>query len=366
MRIGIVGGIFGRGPVLRQKVWYTPETILHEGFRRLGHYVTALSHYEPIPGDLDVVHVHHLSFGAVRAACSASRTPFVFTVHSTKRGETWARELAFRFVFERADAVIALSEAERQSDAAAYRRRGGIHRVVFNGIDADMYRFAPKAPQAAGRLRSILCVAHLTPLKGHETLFRALARLPLDTELKLVYHGDALLAKLRRIADELGIAPRVQFLGAKNPHELRDLYQQAGVFVLPSESEALPSVVTEAMFCGTPVVATDVGGVREQLGDDGIVVPPKDADALATGIRQAFEDYPVWMARAGEISRRARERFSIETMLRRHLELYGELLGSGVCLRRSAAALPANLAAGAATNLICSLRGNPHLRSARQ
>ena len=366
MRIGLIGGIFGGGAELRRNVWYTPETILADGLRRLGHEVAPLSHYEPIPMNrFDVVHVHHFGFGAVRAACSASRTPFVFTVHSTRRNETWVRERALRFVLGRADAVIALSEAERRADEAAYRWRGGIHRVIFNGVDSGMYHFAPKPARPSGHRWSVLCVAHLTPLKGHKTLLHAMARLPFDAELTLVYHHETILGELQRIASELGIASRVKYLGAKNPNELRDLYQQSDVFVLPSETEALPSVITEAMMCGTPVVGTDVGGVREQLGDAGAIVPPKDADALAAGIRRVVENYPAWLARSEQISRRAQDRFSIDTMLRRHVELYRETIESGACVRRSLAAWPANIAAGTAASLACSLRGNPRLRRAR-
>ena len=362
MRIAIVGGIFGREPELRRHIWYTPETILHDGLQRLGHETVAFSHYQTVDmADFDIVHVHHLRFGAVRAACGASRTPFVFTVHSTKRKESWVRENALRFVFRRADAVVGLSHAELSSDSAAYNMRSAIQRVIFNGIDSRMYRFSPKS---RGVLRpwSILCVAHLTPMKGHETLLRALARLPFEFELDLVYHGETLLGELKQLAADMGLADRVNFLGARNPNELRDLYHQADLFVLSSSfGEALPSVVSEAMMCGTPVVATDVGGVREQVGADGIVVPPRDIDALATGIGQAIADYPTWIGRAEEISGRARERFSINAMLQRHLELYREVIDRGTCVRRSVAALPANIAAGVATGLADIFHGNPHM-----
>jgi glycosyltransferase involved in cell wall biosynthesis len=351
--------------VLRRHVWYTPETILLEGLRRLGHETAAFSHYQPVRmSDFDIIHVHHLSFGAMRAACGASRTPFVFTVHSTKRKDTWIREKALRFVFRRADAVVSLSAAELKSDAAAYHLRRAIHRTIFNGIDSRVYSFAPKLRDTS-HTWSILCVAHLTPLKGHETLLRALVRLPIEFELNLVYQGETLLCELRRLATELGIAGRVKFLGPKNPNELRRLYQQADVFVLGSFGEALPSVVSEAMMCGTPVVATDVGGVREQVGADGIVVPPRDIDALAAGIGQVIADYPAWIGRAEEISSRARERFSINAMLQRHLELYREVIDRGTCVRRSVAALPANIAAGVATGLADIFHGNPHMPEGR-
>src|SRR6185437_4899661 len=97
--------------------------------------------------------------------------------------------------------------------------------------------------------------------------------------------------ELTQLVLQLGLEGRVMFLGPKSPNELKDLYQTADVFVLPSSGEALPSVVSEAMLCGTPVVASNVGGVREQLGEFGVTVPPGNVDRLALAVESVFGNY---------------------------------------------------------------------------
>jgi glycosyltransferase involved in cell wall biosynthesis len=104
------------------------------------------------------------------------------------------------------------------------------------------------------------------------------------------------------------------------------MYQRADVFVLPSAGEALPSVVTEAMLCGTPVVATDVGGVREQLHGYGLCVQPGRPDELAAAIACVLDHYKQFAAQSEPASAYARQRFTIDAMVDRHLELYADLL----------------------------------------
>ena len=131
---------------------------------------------------------------------------------------------------------------------------------------------------------------------------------------------------MRKLASVLGLEQRVHFLDAKSPQELAPLYQNADVFVLPSSAEALPSVVTEAMLCGTPVVATDVGGVREQLAGYGTCVSPGDPAELASAISYVLEHYDRFAAQGARTSAYARERFSVDRMVDNHLELYADLL----------------------------------------
>jgi glycosyltransferase involved in cell wall biosynthesis len=104
------------------------------------------------------------------------------------------------------------------------------------------------------------------------------------------------------------------------------LYQQADSFVLPSVSEALPTVITEAMACGTPVIATGVGGIPEQLNHSCILVQPKHVEELAQAIRHMLDNYGSFAAQAAEAALKVRERYSVEQMVERHLELYEEVL----------------------------------------
>jgi glycosyltransferase involved in cell wall biosynthesis len=329
LNICLVGGIYGKDQQYRARTGSTPETTLEGGLRARGHTVVSHSHYDRVDyRGFDLVHVHHLGWGALRAACSPSGAPLVFTLHDPRvmqRSLSLVRERALQFVLARADAVIALSNLERDFLAAHYRLRD-IPAVIPNGIDGSVFGFCPKPERRAGERWKILYVGQLIELKRVHLLLQAMARLPGDVDLSLVYHNACLEYRLKEQAGRLGIAGRVAFLGARSGHNLAQLYQQAHVLVLPSAGEALPSVVAEAMFCGTPVVATAVGGVPEQLGGFGVAVPADDAEALGKAIAGVLTGYASFTRRAEEMSKFARRCASTPAMIDSHMKLYEEII----------------------------------------
>jgi glycosyltransferase involved in cell wall biosynthesis len=222
--------------------------------------------------------------------------------------------------------VVALSDLE-----AAYQRKSfdlghALHMVIPNGVPLGVYACTRRNQAGQGQPWRLLYVGQLIALKRVDVLLHALAQCPPGIELDLAYHTDTLEADLQRLTASLGLQSRVHFLGATPPNELARLYQQADVLVLPSASEALPTVVTEAMACGTPVIATRVGGVPEQLAGSGLLVSPGSVDELARAIRHMLDNYEPFAARATAMSRTVRERFSSEQMIRRHVQLYESLL----------------------------------------
>ena len=155
--------------------------------------------------------------------------------------------------------------------------------------------------------------------------------------LRLVYHNAQLEAELRRQAVDLGIAEDVEFVGIRDPIELAREYHQADLLVLPSFADCLPSVVTESLLCGTPVVAGGVCGVPDQVGAYGLAVPPGDAVALANAMDAILADRPRWRAAAAEMRAYAERTFKPETMVARHLAMYEELRrGDRVAAKRGA------------------------------
>ena len=277
MKICLVGGIYGKSKQQRSFLRITPETTLENGLRNQGHSVSTFTHYDRIEySNFDVIHVHHLSFGAVAAAASSSAAPFVFTIHSvTAMNGTLSpvRLKALEFVLSRADAVVALSNTEREFLQLRFQMND-TPVVIRNGIDSETFTFLPRGSALKSARPTLLYVGQLIPLKRVDVLIDAMRQLPKDVELLLVYHNRTLEEQLKLQSQSLGLAERVRFLGPKTPRELASLYQQADLFVLPTSSEALPSVITEAMLCGTPIVATNVGGIGEQIGPFGITVPP--------------------------------------------------------------------------------------------
>jgi glycosyltransferase involved in cell wall biosynthesis len=359
MRIALVGGIYGKTPRFRATVKSTPETTLEAGLEARGHAVETFSHYAAFDGRrFDLIHVHHLSYGATRAAVDSSAAAFVFTSHDAPSFSSLSvprsRQLAMRFVMRSADAVIALSETEADFQRRHYRLDGSVHAIIPNGIDPRTYSCVRRNYRGNGRPWQLLFVGQLIEMKSVDVLLRAVARLAAPVELDLAYHNSTLEVPLRSLAASLGLLNRVRFLGARRPAELAALYQRADVFVLPSAAEALPSVVTEAMLCGTPVVATDVGGIREQLAGYGLLVRPGNSAELAAAIANVIERYEKFAARGEAMSRSARQRFSIDAMADRHLELYADLLRRKAPRRRHAAiSVPLGAAVKAGVNLLC-------------
>ena len=139
--------------------------------------------------------------------------------------------------------------------------------------------------------RKIVSVARLIPIKGIAYLIRAMVHVK-DGSLVIIGDGPERV-KLESLSKRLELSDRVSFTGwVSDRSTILDYLDQATVFVLPSLSEGLPRVLIEAMACGLPVVATNVGGVPEVVVDgvNGLLVPPRDEKALAKAIEYVFND----------------------------------------------------------------------------
>lgn len=332
MRICIVGGIFDKPADYRLQHSISPETVLADGLRQRGCQVTLAGHAEPLPpGDFDVVHVHHFGRAAVRMAAAVRRPPFVLTTHDpfAMNGLPvgWRRRLTDGFVLRKANAVVALSCAER--DFLTSRRGLSPERiaVIPNGISTVVFDRTSEPAEAANDL---LFVGQLQEFKGLDYLLRAMPAVrdccP-RVKLRVVYQTGALLTRYRKHAARLGLNGCLEFSGSRTAAGLARLYSTAAVVVSPSLGECLSTVVLEAMFCGAAVVATDVGGIREQLDEDtGVVVPPRDSAALARAISALLADAGRRRRMGQAAWRKAHSQFNVRQMIDRHVRLYEELM----------------------------------------
>ncbi len=332
MKICLVGGIYNKGGARSNYLKITPETTLETGFREAGHEVTTLSHYDEADfSKFDVVHVHHLSYGALRMAGDPSSTPFLFTPHATSHMAAGSlsrtRRLAMRYVFSCVDAVVSLSNMEAQGAREAYSFEGAVLTTIPNGIDVTKYNYRRVNRAGQGAPWQMLFSAQLIPIKRCDVLMRAMASLKYDCELTLVYQNPQIEKELKAFAASLGLANRVHFRGKVDPQELAALYQQSDLLVLPSETEALPSVITEAMLCGLPFVASAVGGIPEQANGFGVVLEDRSMEKIAEAIAHVFENYGRYQADGEAMSQYARKTFAIDTMVNRHLALYEQMIG---------------------------------------
>lgn len=337
MRICIVGGIFDKPAEYRVQHSISPETVLADGLRQRGWQVALAGHSAPLPpGDFDVVHVHHFGRAALRMAAAAGRPPFVLTTHDpfAMNGLPvgWRRRLTDGFVLRKADAVVALSNAERDF---LTRRRGLLPEriaVIPNGISTAVF---DRISEPAEPATDLLFVGQLQEFKGLDYLLHALSAVRGSyphVKLRVVYQTGELLDRYQRHAARLGLNGCLEFSGSRTAAGLAQLYSTAAVVVSPSLGECLSTVVLEAMCCGAAVVATDVGGIREQLDEDtGVIVPPRDSAALARAISALLADAGRHRQLGQAAWRKAHAQFNVRQMIERHVRLYEEVLETDGC-----------------------------------
>jgi len=219
--------------------------------------------------------------------------------------------------------IVAVSDATRESLLAqGYPTARTV--TIHNGIEpAEPVEAAPLAPSGP----RVLEVARLCDVKGQRELIRALPRLKRQDAVVLlagedIETGGAFRRELEQEAEALGVGDRVQFLGYRS--DVPALLEAADVVALPSWVEGLPLGVLDAMAHGKPVVAGAVGGTPELIvdGETGLLVPPRDVDALVRALDELLGD-PERARRLGEAGRaRALADFSADAAAERVLRLY--------------------------------------------
>lgn len=217
-------------------------------------------------------------------------------------------------------------------------------RIVYlpNGVDPSWFAPAPgKRPERP----TVLTMARISPIKGIDTLMRAAAivkrRVP---SVKFRVCGDVAdenyYQRVLAIIEKNSLKNSVEFGVTK---DAAGAYQQAHVFCLPSNTEGMPYSILEAMLCGCPVVATDVGNVAETIGGTGLVVRPNDPEKLAEALLYLL-DKVNGARRRTQMSELARRRalthYTLGQMANRMRELYAQLLSRGARQRPACTTSP--------------------------
>jgi len=246
----------------------------------------------------EFVHVHALfpSGEASRRLAGEFGIPYVVTVHGSDlytmlQSSVWS-DIA-RTVAREACAVVCVSERLAQDSISRLGVDPSTVVVIPDAYDEETFHFVerPSGPSTSGGIR-LACVGRLEPPKGQDVLVEALglpASRGVEARLALVGSGS-LEPQLRRRASELGIADRVDFLGALPPERVAEVLAAADIYVQPSRREGFGVALVEAMATGLPAVATRSGGPDGIVGEaDGVLVAPDDPEALAAGLAQAIE-----------------------------------------------------------------------------
>jgi glycosyltransferase involved in cell wall biosynthesis len=262
----------------------------------------------------------------------APSVPFILTIQygetarRVERGRLGLIRLGFRSMLAQADRVTAISTALVQ----LARENGHQGRVwlIPNGVDLNRFR-RPGAKPPDG-IPTVITVSRLVGKNGVDTLLRSVAALSCrNVSLQCRVLGDGPeRSHLEQLATDLGIGPRVQFLGSLPPAEVPRHLWHSDVFVRASRSEGLGNAFIEAMAAGVPVVGTPVGGVMDLVhdGETGMLAPVDDPEALADRIQRLLEDPPL----AQRLARRAlalvKERHDIDVIAGQYAQLFKEAL----------------------------------------
>lgn len=292
-------------------------------------------------GGYDIVHCHSAKAGVLgRLAARGTGARAVYSPHNFPyMGDHTRLRVAVATSIERrlaalTDAIVCVCEWERGT--ALERRIAPPERlrVIHNGTDPCPAGVTPDPRLGALRAGGPVAgaVAGLRRFKGIEVLIDAapqvLARVP-DARIAVVGDGP-LRADLERRARDLGLLGDGRFAFIDFTEPAARYLLELDVYVLPSLLEAFPIGILEALACGVPQVATDVGGMSEAVAPEtGLLVPRGDADALADAIARLLADRERRAAMAEASRRRHAEHFLADTMASRTAELYDELLERG-------------------------------------
>lgn len=239
----------------------------------------------------DLIDAHYFYPDGVAVALVAKflKIPFVISARGSDINLItefkWPRKMIL-WAAKHAKASITVSSALKTKMVSIGADAEKIH-VLRNGVDHTV--FAPKDHQAMrekyGLKRvTLLSVGNLVELKGHDLIIKSLQNLP-ECELIIVGSGE-LETSLKKLADNLNVADRVRFMGTLQQAELVDLYSAVDILVLASSREGWANVLLEAMACGTPVAATNVGGTPEVVCSEvaGVLINERNPAGIVVAI----------------------------------------------------------------------------------
>lgn len=283
--------------------------------------------------NIQLVHTYH-SLGAVKYQAARSRPPIADT-----------RLAVEQQILEQADCVVATSPQEQEMLRSIVSQQGCIA-VIPCGTDIDNFHIMSKSDARASlKIRQseqvVLYVGRFDPRKGIETLVRACAQSKeAGTDLRLMIVGGSEPGqtdgqerdRIEQIVQDVGLSEQTQFVGRVGHDMLPFYYTAADVCVIPSHYEPFGLVAIEAMACGTPVIASDVGGLKFTVipEETGLLVPPQDIAGFSHALDRVLSD-KLWARKLRrQASMRVQENFSWSGVAVQLSDLYRRLLAQSI------------------------------------
>ncbi len=276
-------------------------------------------------GNYDIIHTHNTATQVyVPLSCLFlhSKVKLVTTEHGikSKRRSLWWFKPIDRWVYNQYAAIACIADQSRSIFEQYIGKKDNIY-TIYNGIDVQ--RFVRPIRSVEGKDHFIITmVAAFRQEKDHGTVLRAMSLLPENYRLQLVGDGVEKDA-IHSLAISLGLEKRVSFLGVRQ--DVPDILEQSDVAVLSSHWEGFGLAAVEAMAACRPVVASDVGGLRNVVGGAGLLFPHGDEKELAEKIQWLCEHPDEYREVAERCQEKARQ-YDISVTADKYLELYEKLL----------------------------------------
>ena len=316
--------------------------------RFIPQFLDSLYAYQEREGlSYDLIHSHYWLSGA--AGIELSRkwgVPHSTTFHTLGRAKMEARpaerESQQRLeteseVMRNVDSIVVSTTQEKSDLSRLYGVPGHKVKVVSAGVDLELFapvdRAEARRSLGLGDERVVLSVGRIEPLKGLDILMSAVARLDhLANTRLLIVGGEAggapEIARLGALAAELGLEDVVELTGTVKQTELPRYYSAADVFVMPSYYESFGLAALEAMACGTPLIASRVGGPRSFIdeGETGLLVSWQAPGPYAERLERLLDDAGL-RRRIGAAARDKARTMGWDTVVRAILEHYDAVVG---------------------------------------
>ncbi len=314
---------------LKGYIIYFPKKRINV-FAYLKYYFKGIKMIEQSNGKIDLIHLNVILPVGIIAylAKKIKKIPYIITEHATIYKKERRHELsrfrlfASQLIAKNAQFVCPVSQ--NLADEMQSIGIKGNYKVIPNVVNTSLFK-------SQDQQNSTFKILHISTLveahKNGKGILRTIKKLSEKrNDFKLHVISDLNIDQFKKDAEEIGVNNKfLQLDGAKNASEIAETFKEADVFILFSNYENLPCVIIESHASGVPVISTDVGGINEMITEkNGILITSKDEKALLNAIETVMDKKITFDAKA--IEQDAKEKYSYQTIGKKYLELYKQLL----------------------------------------